>query len=139
LAHRIVASRHQADKVIAALFAETGLSAEIRNRRPHEISGGQAQRVVIARALSLSPNYLIADEPTSMLDLSVQAMIFDLLQDLRRSRNLGILLISHDPAVMGAFCEKTLHLKEGALVGGKRPQDGLPAMDSPVTAFQSAR
>jgi ABC-type glutathione transport system ATPase component len=126
LAHRIAASRDGTDRIIDTLFAETGLSAEIRNRRPHEISGGQAQRVVIARALSLSPNYLIADEPTSMLDLSVQAMILDLLQKLRRRRNLGILLISHDPAVIRAFCEKTLYMENGTLVNAKRTPNGLP-------------
>ncbi|NNG02176.1 MAG: ABC transporter ATP-binding protein [Desulfobacteraceae bacterium] len=115
-AHGITHSRREADDRINAIFAETGLSLEIRNRLPHEISGGQAQRVVIARALTLNPHYVIADEPTSMLDLSVQAMVFNLLRMLKQQRNLGLVLISHDPAVVTAFCDRVLNIRNGSLV-----------------------
>jgi ABC-type glutathione transport system ATPase component len=121
LAHGIARSRSAADAGIEALLAETGLSGEIRNRRPGEISGGQAQRVVIARALSLSPRYLIADEATSMLDLSVQAMVLNLLKGLMRRRNLGVVVISHDPALVKAFCTRSYRLGEGRLLPEAAP------------------
>jgi ABC-type glutathione transport system ATPase component len=116
LAHGIVRSKREADARIGALLSEAGLSEEILQRRPKEISGGQAQRVVIARALSLSPSYLIADEATSMLDLSVQAMVLNLLKGLMRRRGLGIIVISHDPALVKAFCARSFFLREGRLV-----------------------
>ncbi|MBW2621974.1 MAG: ABC transporter ATP-binding protein [Deltaproteobacteria bacterium] len=106
-------SRREADQRLEPLLNAAGISDEILGRRPQEISGGQAQRVVIARALSLEPEYLIADEPTSMLDLSVQAMILNLLKKLQRERNVGIILISHDLSVIKAFCDKILILRNG--------------------------
>lgn len=114
--HGITASRREADRRIKELLEETNLSTDILNRRPHEISGGQAQRVVIARALSLEPELLIADEPTSMLDLSIQAQILAILSELRTKRQLSLLLISHDPSVVRATCGKAAVLENGRLV-----------------------
>jgi ABC-type glutathione transport system ATPase component len=116
LAHKLVPSRKAANQRVMELFDQTGLTSEILNRLPREISGGQAQRVVIARALCLLPQYLIADEPTSMLDLSVQAMILRLLQDFKLRRNLGILFISHDPAVIQVICDRVIFLQNGSLL-----------------------
>jgi len=117
-AHRL-ARGPRMEESIAALFAEVGLSLEIGWRRPGEISGGQAQRVAIARALALRPQYLVADEPTSMLDLSVQAMILRLLMQLAHSRNLGVLLISHDLDVVSRCCRRILVLRNGVLMEEK--------------------
>ena len=77
------------------------------------------QRVVIARALSLKPDFLVADEPTSMLDLSVQAKILQLLKKLKELKGLGILLISHDRSLLEAFCDRVMFLDKGRLVNNE--------------------
>lgn len=129
-AHGLARGRGTEEEIIAALFAEVGLSLEIGWRRPGEISGGQAQRVAIARALALRPQYLIADEPTSMLDLSVQAMILRLLMHLAHTRNLGVLLISHDLDVVSRCCRRILVVRNGALMEEEeknhQPGGGVP-------------
>ncbi len=101
-----------------SLLESVGLrpAADYLKRRPHELSGGQRQRVAIARALSVQPEVLLADEPTSMLDVSVRLGILNLLEDLKRQRNLAALYITHDIATARYFAEDTAVMYAGHLV-----------------------
>lgn len=100
------------------LLESVGLkpAADYLARRPHELSGGQRQRVAIARALSVQPQVLLADEPTSMLDVSVRLGILNLLEDLKQQRNLAALYITHDIATARYFAEDTAVMYAGHLV-----------------------
>jgi peptide/nickel transport system ATP-binding protein len=104
-----------AGRVDAALEA-VGLGPAFRYRFPHELSGGQRQRVAVARALILEPRVLLLDEPTSALDVSVQAEVLNLLADLRESRGLTYLLVSHDLAVIAHMCSRLAVMEKGKLV-----------------------
>jgi len=108
---------------LAAAISAVGLSGEILGKLPHQISGGQAQRVNIARALILDPEVLICDEPVSALDMTVQAQILNLLSDLRESRGLSLLFISHDIRSVAYLCSEIAVLKRGTIVeSGSRDQ-----------------
>jgi microcin C transport system ATP-binding protein len=101
--------------VVAAL-AEVGLRADIVDRYPDQFSGGERQRIAIARALVLRPRLLVLDEPTSALDVSVQAQIIDLLRDLQRRHGLSYLFVSHDIKVVRALAHDIAVLRDGRLV-----------------------
>ncbi|MDR2401818.1 MAG: ATP-binding cassette domain-containing protein [Deferribacteraceae bacterium] len=98
------------------LLERTGLAPEHLSRYPSELSGGQKQRVSIARALALSPKLIIADEPVSNLDVSVQAQIINLLMELVKNEGLSLIFISHNLAVVSTLCEKIAVIKNGRLL-----------------------
>jgi len=97
-------------------LAEVGLGPSFRFRYPHQLSGGQRQRVAIARALILEPKVLLLDEPTSSLDVSVQAEILNLLQRLKRERGLTFILVTHNLAVVAHMCDRLAVMNAGRIV-----------------------
>jgi peptide/nickel transport system ATP-binding protein len=120
-------------RVDAALTA-VGLEPveEFAERRPHELSGGQRQRVSVAAALIVEPGLLIADEPVSMLDVSVRAGILHLLDRIRLERQMGIMMITHDLPTALAFCERVLVMRAGEIVADGTPRQ-IRAGEHPYT------
>ena len=98
---------------IAQMLELVKLNMALLTRYPHQVSGGEIQRVCIARALLLQPRLLLLDEPTSMLDISVQAQILHLLRDIRREHNLAYLFITHDRQLAQWLCDRTLYIERG--------------------------
>jgi ABC-type glutathione transport system ATPase component len=113
--HQVGDKQKQLDRCLE-LLGLVGLPSAVLRRRPRQMSGGQLQRVVIARALALEPELLVADEPTSSLDVSVQAQILNLLEDLRERLGFAMLLISHDMRAIRFLSDRVAVMKDGEVV-----------------------
>lgn len=110
----LVFAKHATQKTYA-LFDEVGLEHTLASRLPVHLSGGQAQRAVIARALALNPKILVCDESTSMLDPTTQKSIVELLDKLVKEKNISLLFISHDMRLVDDFCDEAFEIKDGTL------------------------
>jgi peptide/nickel transport system ATP-binding protein len=144
--------RAEATVKVTRLLGETGVEEPERRLRqyPHELSGGQLQRVMIAAALAAEPKLLIADEPTTALDVTTQSEVMALLDEVRRARGLALLFITHDLNLAAAVCERTITMREGEIVD-ERPvargdllRQSLPpapasASESPVLEVSGLR
>jgi oligopeptide/dipeptide ABC transporter ATP-binding protein len=126
-------SRREIAEKAETVIAEVGLSRDAIDRYPHEFSGGQRQRIGIARALVLDPDLIIADEPVSALDVSVQAQILRLLEGLRKRRQLSFLFVSHDLGVVRYFCDRLAVMYLGRIVEQGRTADVLDRPAHPYT------
>lgn len=121
--HRVVKNRHELRDVVAETLRKVGLNPDAMNRYPHQFSGGQQQRVCIGRAIALEPKLIVCDEAVSALDVSVQAQILNLLQELKATMNLSYLFISHDLSVVRHLCDRVVVLYFGKVVEvGSRDQ-----------------
>jgi oligopeptide transport system ATP-binding protein len=126
-------SKEEKRERVNNLLDKTGLRKDLFSRYPHELSGGQRQRVVIARALSVNPEVLVADEPVSALDVSIQAQIINLLQDLQEEMNLTIIFVSHDLAVVEHISSEIAVMYLGKIVERGRSEDIFEKPEHPYT------
>jgi peptide/nickel transport system ATP-binding protein len=114
--HKAGRSRSDIADRVSELLTMVGLDPAFSRRYPHQFSGGQRQRLCIARAIALSPDFVVADEPISALDVSIQAQVITLLQTLQRELSLTFLFISHDLSIVRHICHRTAVLYQGRIV-----------------------
>jgi len=112
---------------------DVGLEDGSIYRFPHEFSGGQRQRINIARAVSMKPDFIVCDEPVSALDVSVQAQVINLLEDLREKYNLSYLFISHDLSVVSHIADRVAVMNRGKIVEHGRTKDIINNPQDPYT------
>jgi peptide/nickel transport system ATP-binding protein len=131
---RALQGRKPTDGELIASLEKVGLGPEVLPRFPHQLSGGQLQRIGIARSLSVDPVVLYADEPVSALDVSVQAQVLNLLMDLREQLGLTLVMVSHDLGVVSRMCEDIIVMRNGRIVEAGRTGTVLTRPQSAYTA-----
>ncbi len=131
LHYRVPRSRRKA--AVAAMLDRFALHADILERYPAQLSGGEKQRVAIARVMALQPAFVVLDEPTSMLDVSVQANLLHLLAELQRDSRMAYLLISHDLRIVARFCRRVAVMEAGRIVEQGMVDDVLARPRHPCT------
>jgi ABC-type glutathione transport system ATPase component len=130
---RALHDRAPDDAELATWLERVGLGREVLPRFPHQLSGGQLQRVGIARSLSVNPTILYADEPVSALDVSVQAQVLNLLMDLRDELGLTLVMVSHDLGVVSRMCAEIVVMRHGVIVEAGTTDAVLGAPESTYT------
>ena len=121
--HKLASSREEEKRIISEYMEMFGLTEELFDRYPQEISGGQAQRIAIMRIVMLKPEIIIADEPTTMLDVSVQAQILELLNEVMDKNNISLIFVSHDLEVVKAMCKEIMVIRDGKVVEQGKTED----------------
>ena len=129
---------HRGDNKVADLLEQVGIPRWRRDAYPHELSGGQKQRVMIAMALACDPQLLIADEPTTALDVMVQAQVLKLLADLQRDRGLAMIFITHDLSVLSTVADRLAVMYAGRLVETGPAKEMLRSAKHPYTKALAA-
>ncbi|OFI48462.1 peptide ABC transporter substrate-binding protein [Floricoccus tropicus] len=114
--HKLASSSEERDKMVDDLLNQVGLNKDHSSRYPHEFSGGQRQRIGIARALAVDPEFIIADEPISALDVSIQAQVVNLMQDLQRDKELTYLFIAHDLSMVKYISDRIAVMHWGKIL-----------------------
>lgn len=114
--YKIAKDKQDLDKRVKELMDTVGLAERLKNSYPHELDGGRRQRIGIARALSVSPEFIVCDEPVSALDVSIQAQVLNLLQDLQKERNLTYMFITHDMSVVKHISDEICVMYLGQVV-----------------------
>jgi ABC-type microcin C transport system duplicated ATPase subunit YejF len=133
MVHELGISKAERDQRAVQALEEVRIDPALRNRYPHEFSGGQRQRLAIARAIILKPKLVVLDEPTSALDRQVQKQIIDLLRELQVANTLSYLFISHDLAVVRAMSDHIMVMKDGRLLEEGTPDDVMENPRDPYT------
>jgi oligopeptide/dipeptide ABC transporter ATP-binding protein len=130
--HKIIPKNEIKDRAVQ-LLQKVGLNADALNRYPHEFSGGQRQRICIARALTVSPELIVADEPLSALDVSIQAQILNLLQEIKKESAISLIFISHDLKVVHYLSDEIAVMYLGKIVEKARTEDLFESPKHPYT------
>ena len=128
-----VADKGNVEQEVFSLMDDVGLVRKFVRKYPHEFSGGQRQRIAIGRAIACNPEFVVADEPVSALDVTIQAQVLDLLIELVEKRSLTMLFISHDLSVVRYLCDRTLVLQHGKLVEQGETETMFTSAEMPYT------